>query len=379
MSRQVVLGFAFTLASAFFFAVSGAVAKTMYATGWTPGSVAFVRLTGASLLLAAPTLWQMRGRWGEVREHWRTVLIYGLAAMAGCQGFYFVAVQELTVTVALLLEMTAPIMIVFYLWAATRVRPVALTFLGVIVSMAGVVLVLDFRGAHLTGFGVVMALLAAVCLAIYFLVSSQSSISLPPFAFTGLGMTIGAVVIAALNLLGVMPAVFRTADVVFAGRTMSWLWPLAMLVLFTIGAYGFGILGLRLVGATVGAFVNLVEVPLAALAAWFVLGELPTSIQLVGGVFILIGIALVKWGDVRAARAGTPETRAERRARRREERAARAARAAQPAAGASTEPLAGEVSGGRLPTGEFSLPPEMVDDSPAEWQPESGRGVQIME
>ena len=106
-------------------------------------------------------------------------------------------------------------------------RPVALTFLGVIVSMAGVVLVLDFRGAHLTGFGVVMALLAAVCLAIYFLVSSQSSISLPPFAFTGLGMTIGAVVIAALNLLGVMPAVFRTADVVFAGRTMSWLWPVS--------------------------------------------------------------------------------------------------------------------------------------------------------
>src|SRR5699024_4505286 len=42
MSRSVIVGFLLTLASAFFFAVSGPIAKTMYAIGWTPGSVVLI-------------------------------------------------------------------------------------------------------------------------------------------------------------------------------------------------------------------------------------------------------------------------------------------------------------------------------------------------
>src|SRR5699024_8077962 len=50
MSRSVIVGFLLTLASAFFFAVSGPIAKTMYAIGWTPGSVVLIRLAGSAVL-----------------------------------------------------------------------------------------------------------------------------------------------------------------------------------------------------------------------------------------------------------------------------------------------------------------------------------------
>ncbi len=150
MSRAVVMGFVLTLVSAFFFAVSGPIAKTMYAVGWTPGSVVLIRLTGSALLLLIPTLIALRGRWSEVRTHWKTVVTYGLVSMAGVQGFYFIAVEHLTVAVALLLEMTAPMLIVFWIWGRTRTRPATVTFIGVLVSMFGLILVLNLRDASIS-------------------------------------------------------------------------------------------------------------------------------------------------------------------------------------------------------------------------------------
>ncbi|EKU48852.1 EamA family transporter [Brevibacterium casei] len=298
----MILGFVLTLASAFFFAVSGPIAKTMYAVGWTPGAVVLIRLVGAALLLLVPSLIALRGRWAEVRSSWRTVLIYGLVSMAGVQGFYFVAVEHLTVAVALLLEMTAPMLIVFWIWARTRTRPATVTFIGVVISMIGLLLVLNLRGASISILGVVMALAAAVCLASYFLVSAKDTITVPPVALTGLGMGVGALVMGVVVLIGVMPWGATVHDVDFGGVQASWVLPMALIVLFTAGAYITGILGLRYIGATVGSFVNLIEVPFSVAVAWLLLAEMPAPIQLFGGVFILGGVVFIKWGESRLAR-----------------------------------------------------------------------------
>lgn len=302
MSRAVVMGFVLTLVSAFFFAVSGPIAKTMYAVGWTPGSVVLIRLTGSALLLLIPTLIALRGRWSEVRTHWKTVVTYGLVSMAGVQGFYFIAVEHLTVAVALLLEMTAPMLIVFWIWGRTRTRPATVTFIGVLVSMFGLILVLNLRDASISILGVVMALAAAVCLASYFLVSAKDTINVPPVALTGLGMGVGALVMGIIVLAGIMPWGATTDDVDFGGVQASWILPMALIVLFTAGAYITGILGLRYIGATVGSFVNLIEVPFSVIVAWLLLAEMPAPIQLFGGVFILGGVGFIKWGEARLAR-----------------------------------------------------------------------------
>ena len=302
MSRTIVMGFLLTLASAFFFAVSGPIAKTMYQIGWTPGAVVLIRLAGSAVLLLIPSLIALHGRWDEVRQNWRTILTYGLVSMAGVQGFYFVAVEHLTVAVALLLEMTAPMLIVFWIWARTRTRPATVTFIGVVVSMIGLMLILNLRNSSVSLFGVIMALAAAVCLASYFLVSAKDSITVPPVALTGLGMSVGALAMSIIVFTGIMPAGAVATDVDFGGYPVSWMLPMAMIVLFTVGAYITGILGLRYIGATVGSFVNLVEVPFSIIVAWLVLFEMPAPIQLFGGVFIVGGVGFIKWGEARLAR-----------------------------------------------------------------------------
>src|SRR5699024_10265599 len=77
---------------------------------------------------------------------------------------------------------------------------------GVVVSMIGLLLVLNLRGSSISIFGVVMAMAAAVCLASYFLVSAKDTITLPPVALTGLGMGIGSLAMSLIVLAGIMPA-----------------------------------------------------------------------------------------------------------------------------------------------------------------------------
>lgn len=295
-----VVGFALVVLSAFFFAVSGPIAKALYTIGWTPGAVVLIRLTGASLILLIPSLLALRGRWGEVRRGWKTVVAYGVVSMAGVQAFFFLAVEHLSVAVAILLEMMgAPVIIVLWLWWRTRIRPATLTFVGILVSVAGVVLVLGVRGASLSWWGIAMALAAAACLAGYFLVSANQRIALPPIGLTGLGMGVGALAIAAVNLVQVMPTRVVLEDLDFAGVRVSWLVPTVLLIVFTVGAYVCGIMGLRLIGATVGSFVNLFEVPFSVIAAWIILSEEMGLRQLIGGAVIIAGIVFIKWGDVR--------------------------------------------------------------------------------
>lgn len=298
MNRSTFLGFVFVTLSAAFFAISGPTAKSLYGAGWTPGAVVLFRLVGSTALLAVPTVLALRGRWAEVRAHAGLLAVYGVVAMAGMQATFFLAVDHLSVAVALLLQMMgAPLIIVGWLWIRTGNRPAVLTFVGIAVALIGLVVVLDLRGAHFSAFGVVIALASAACLAVYFFISSSASNTLPPLAFTGLGMGVGAVTVAIANVVGLVPARFVATDVTFAGAQIPWYLPAGLLVLGTVGAYVCGIIGLRHIGATVGSFLNLVEVPFAAVFAWVIVAEALTGWQVVGGAIILAGTVFVKLGD----------------------------------------------------------------------------------
>lgn len=306
MGRRAVVGLLCMLSSALFFAVSGPVAKALYEIGWTPGSVVLIRLSGAAALMLLPSVIAMRGRWHELRRCWRTVLAYGLLSMAGVQAFFFLAVEHLSVAVAVLLEvMGAPLIVVLWLWARTRRPPSPVTGIGVGVSLIGVVLVLGLDGS-LSWFGILMALAAAGCFAFYFLVAARQTITLPPVALTGIAMSVGALAVLVMTMSRLMPARFVSTEVELAGTRMSWLAPTLLLVAFTVGAYLCGLLGLRYLGATVGSFANLTEVPFSAFAAWLLLGELLTRQQLAGAGILIVGITLVRWGDLRQQPAHQP-------------------------------------------------------------------------
>ncbi len=303
MTLRPTTGLWIALVSAATFGVSGPFAKSLLEIGWSPGAAVGLRIGGAAVVLLVPALIALRGRWSTVRGNALTVAVYGMTAIALCQLFYFSAVQRMSVGVALLLEYLAPVLIVGFLWFRSRKAPRVLTMIGSVTAILGLLLVLDLAGdARLDPVGVLFGLAAAVCLAVFFLMSAKVDDSLPPLVMAGGGMLVGALTILVLGLTNIMPFRFVFSDVSLAGATFSWVVPVVVLVLVaTVAAYVTGILAAQRLGSKVASFVALTEVMFAVIAAWLILGELPGVIQLFGGLLIVAGVVCVRMDEVRAA------------------------------------------------------------------------------
>lgn len=289
-------GLALAVLSAATFGTSGTFAAALLAAGWSPAAAVTTRIAVAAALLTVPALVQLRGRWHLLRRNLPVIVLYGLVAVAGCQLFYFNAVDHLSVGVALLLEYSGTLLVVLWVWLRHGQRPRRLTLLGGALAIGGLVLVLDLTGHQKVSFvGVVWGLLAAAGLAFYFVLSAHVDETLPPMAMAWAGMTIGAVTLLAAGLVGVVPLHASTREADFNGHHTSWVVPIIGLSLVAaVIAYSAGIGAARRLGARLASFIGLAEVLFAVVFAWAFLDQQPNGLQLAGGALVLAGIALVK-------------------------------------------------------------------------------------
>jgi len=305
------IGLGLALVSAAAFGTSGTFAASLLEAGWTPGAAVTTRVVLAALVLTVPALLLLRGLPGGPRAALargsRTLTVYGLAAVAGCQLAYFNAVETLSVAVALLLEYTGVLMVVGWLWLRHGLRPRRLTVAGAAVAVAGLALVLGVLGqADLDPVGVLWGLAAAVGLAVYFVLSARQEDALPPLVVAWGGLSVGGVALLAAGAVGVLPMAAPRTDVVLLDTELSWLVPVLGLALVAAAlAYVSGIVGARLLGAKVASFVGLTEVLFAVAFAWLLLGQSLTAVQLLGGLLVLGGITLVRVDELRGP---TPPT-----------------------------------------------------------------------
>jgi len=292
-------GLAFALTSAVAFGLSGALASQLMDAGWSAGAVVVVRIGLAALVVVPFGLLALRGRWHLLRRNAGLIAAYGLIAVAGAQFCYFSAVSHMQVGPALLIEFTAPAAVVVWLWLRQGQRPGPVTLVGAALASFGLVLVLDLlSGADLSLPGVLWALAAMVGNASYFLISGDESNGLPPLTLAAGGLVAGTAGLVALGLVGLMPMSAATTSVEYAGQTVAWWVPLILLGLVTAGvAYTTGIAAIRRLGSRVASFVALTEVLAGVVWAWLLLGELPRTVQLVGGLLILAGVVAVKLGE----------------------------------------------------------------------------------
>lgn len=310
-------GIAIGLLSAAAFGTSGTFGTSLISAGWSPAGAVLARVSIAALVLTGPALVQLRGRWALLRQWgWRTVA-YGFIGVATCQLGYFNAISRMPVGIALLLEYMGILLVVGWLWVRHGQRPRPLTIAGSVAALGGLALMLDLTGpGGVNPVGVLWALLAAVSMAVYFVLSAWSGTPssdtapsstgpsgtarantepLPPVVMTWGGMVVGALALAAAGVSGVAPLAFSGADVTLLHHRVSWLIPvLGLSVLAAAFAYVTGIGAARRLGAKLGSFVALAEVLFAVLFAWVLLHQVPTGMQFAGGALILVGVVLVR-------------------------------------------------------------------------------------
>ncbi len=297
-------GIAAALGSALAFSSSGPLVKPLLEAGWSVGAALLVRMSLAGILLAPALLLAIRRDPRMLRRHGLLIIGFGLTAVLGCQVFYFAAMQRMPVAVALLIQYLAPVLLVLLAWVRTRRAPSRRVMVGSVAAIAGLVLVADVAGARFDPLGTLFALGAAVCVAMYFLISERAGDDLPPLALASGGLLTGAAGIAVLAAVGVLPLVAPPVSIVLVGLTVPWWIPMVWVgaVATTLG-YALGVKAVPLLGSRLASFVGLSEVLFALGFAWLLLGESPSTVQVVGGVILFAGVVIVR---LDAGSAGEP-------------------------------------------------------------------------
>lgn len=284
------------------FGTSGSFAASLIAAGWTPAAAVTARVAIAALVLTVPAVMQLRSH-EPTQVAARTIVVYGVVAVAGAQLCYFSAVSHMSVAIALLIEYSGILLVIAWDWLRHRRRPRRLTVVGGATALGGLALVLDLAGSHrLDAAGVLWALGAAVGLATYFVLSDEADEPVPPIVLAWGGLAVGAVVLAVAGVVGAQPMHAAATDVTLFDRQVSWLVPvLGLAIVAAAIAYLAGIAGVRLLGSKLASVVGLTEVLFAVVFAWLMLGQRLDVIQLAGGALVVAGIALVRLDEMRGA------------------------------------------------------------------------------
>jgi len=289
----VLLGLTASLA----FATSGTFVRPLFDAGWSPGAAVLWRVTCAAVLLLPVGLWVMRGRLRVVLAEWRIIVAFGALAVATAQLMYFAAVSRMSVSIALLIEYMAPVLLVMLAWVRTRHAPSRLVIAGTLASVLGLLCVLDLTGARPDALGVVFGFGAMIGAAAYFVLGARPT-QLHALALPAFGLPVGAAVLGLATLVGGLPYSAPLVDVQIMGATVPWWVPLGIVVLAaTALAYALGVAGIGLMGERLSSFVSLSEVLFAALIAAVVLGEIPSPIQVIGGALIVAGVVLIRFAS----------------------------------------------------------------------------------
>lgn len=295
-------GFLLAVASAASFALSGIFASALMDAGWTAGAAVTARISFAAIVLLVPTLYILRGSWQLVRRAWGPILLFGVLAVAGCQLAFFLAVQFIPPSLALLIEFMGPVLLMLWSWARTRVSPSAITLIGAGLAVLGLVAISGaIAGGALHPLGITFALIAAVGNAAYYAAGAKSDHGIPPLPFVGLGLGLAAVILVIVSAVGLLPFQVSNAPGIVAGVALPpWIIIAGMVLISTVLSYVLGVAASRRLGATVASFTGYSEPMFGILWTILLLAVVPTSMQWLGAALIIAGVATVKIGELRA-------------------------------------------------------------------------------
>ena len=278
------------------FGTSGAFVKPLLGAGWSPAAAVTVRALAAGIVLLPFVIVSLRGRWAVLWQARWSVLGMGVVGVVITQVLYFVAIQRIPVSTALLIEFLAPLILVGFTWATSRRTPAPVVLVGSVLAVGGLVLVIGPGAIRAVDpIGLAAAFGAAIGCAGYFVIAARPNNGLPPVALAGAGLLLAAPVLALVGATGLLPFTATFGDLPLFGTTTPWWVPLLVVsVVGTALAYVSGITASGILGSRLASFVGQMEVVSASLFAWLLLGEALTPLQFVGGVLILGGIASVR-------------------------------------------------------------------------------------
>lgn len=286
-----------------FFALNGIVARIAMDGGLAPVSVAAVRTVGGAIFLLPFVVLVWRR---FTRAMVLPIVGYAAIGIFASQGLYFQTLSYLDVALALVLSYLAPIPIAVYQHVRRGEKLPTYAYVVMIVAIAGVALsVLAGSGGigAVSVIGVVFGIATMITFAIMVLLSPSQPAELGPMARAGAPLVVAAV----LYLIVVPPWSFPWGSlgdtVELAGRfnleVPLWSTLIWVVVLGSVVPFALVLAGNARVGAGAASMLGMWEPVVGSLAAWVVLGQVLTPLQILGIIVTVVSVGIVEHARTR--------------------------------------------------------------------------------
>lgn len=287
-----------TLTGAVFFSFNGIISKLVLASGLSTMRLTQVRCGGAFVILLTYVCLRYREKLRTTRAELPHLAIYGVVGFLAVQALYFVAIARLHVSIALIMEFTAPIWIVIWLRYVKKKYVPPLMWIAIFMAFSGLVLIAQvWRGRTLDPIGVIAALADGIVLATFFLLGEKLSAKREVETLMVYGFGFATLALALTLPLWSFPTEVFTQPMDLQGRFSEislpgWILIAWVIIMGTIIPYLLVVNGLKLLSASTSSVMGMSEPILAGVFAWIWLSEKWGFIQLLGGAIVIVGIIL---------------------------------------------------------------------------------------
>jgi drug/metabolite transporter (DMT)-like permease len=296
MKKTERSGYLYILIGTTLWGVSSVVAKSLFIIGLPPAELVQIRLTLATLTLLLTLLIFDRKRMIISLKDLPYFFVLGFVGVAGVQFTYYYTISKIHVGPAVLIQYLSPVWIALYAFVfqkepltKTKIAALLLALLGCYFTVGGYRLDL-FR---LNRIGIVSGLISSLFFSFYALYGEKGLKKYDPWTLILYGFGFGAV----FYWLFISPM-----RVIAGGHSFKiWAAFLYIAIFSTLIPFGLYFKGIERVRATRASITATWEPVVAGVTAYFVLGEVLSPFQVVGGFGVIAAIVLLQMAKEKAS------------------------------------------------------------------------------
>jgi DME family drug/metabolite transporter len=303
-SSRLSRGYIIALTATVLWSFTGILISYLSKTYSLPSLVlAFWRDLFVSFGMVVGLLIFSRARFDLARTHWGFMVLYGFT-LAIFNSMWTFSVQYNGAAVATVMAFSSPAMTAILSRIVYREQFSRVKVLSIILSLAGIVFV---SGAYapsawnLNPLGIIFGLLSGLLFAVYNLEGKHASDThIDSWTALLYSFAWATVFLLFFNLGNDLFITGKTpfADMLWLGNSFAGWGILFFLgVAPTLGGFGLYTLSIRYLSPTTANLIATLEPAFTAVWAYFLLNEILTGMQLIGGALVFMGVILLRFGD----------------------------------------------------------------------------------
>lgn len=277
-------GFIFVLLSGAGFGFLGIFGRFAFQSGLTVGEFLTFRFLLAGLIL---WLWALIFRRHLIKLSLQQIGIsvaLGVFGYAVFSTFYFESIKSVSVPLAVMLLFTFPIFVNLGAHFILKERMSKNQVLSLVIAMIGLGMLVWGPLVVESSIGILMGLGAGFTYSIYVLASGKYQQNVPPISSSLYVITSAAIVLGLFH----QPDLGKLAELT---TEQAWI-IIGIATVSTIAPLTLFLAGLQRLPSSQASIVVMSEPVVAAIAAWFILGETLSSFQLLGGIIVIAALIL---------------------------------------------------------------------------------------